>query len=388
MNNYVLIKIVGHNPSLYIKRLIKNNINYSNYKKIDNKTIIIKILYDDYLLLVDNSSIYDISIINYYGLIKYKNYINNNMNVVSSFILSILIILILSKMVFAIEIVHSDENIRNIISYELDKYNIKKYYISPSYYKIENIKKIILKEHKDDIEWIEITKKGSKLIVKVTERRINKKNKNIHTRHIVAKKEGIIKKIIANKGEILKSENDYVAKGDIIISGDIIKDETVKGQVVAKGLVYAEVWYKVNVDYPLYYKEIRYLPKEKTNVLFNYLNNDYKLFNDYDSSYKENKNRLIFDKFNIFEISLQKQRKIKFIKQKLSKQSAIKKASKLASSKIKKSLSKDEYIIDKKVLNFYSNSSKISIDIFFKVYENITDYKDTEKIEEENKIMN
>ena len=44
-------------------------------------------------------------------------------------------------------------------------------------------------------------------------------------------------------------------------------------------------------------------------------------------------------------------------------------------------MDKDEYIIDKKTLNFTSNGSKIIVEVFFKVYENITDYKDAEIIQ-------
>ena len=67
-------------------------------------------------------------------------------------------------------------------------------------------------------------------------------------------KSGIIIKVEAEQGVILKKKNDYVSQGETIISGDIIKDETVKGQVKAKGTVYAETWYKVHVSYPLIYK--------------------------------------------------------------------------------------------------------------------------------------
>ena len=40
------------------------------------------------------------------------------------------------------------------------------------------------------------------------------------------------------------------------------------------------------------------------------------------------------------------------------------------------------FCCDKKALNFHSNSSTIEVDVFFRVYENITSYKDTEDIKE------
>ena len=75
---------------------------------------------------------------------------------------------------------------------------------------------------------------------------------------------------------------------------------------------------------------------------------------------------------------MEKQRKTKVIKQILTSDEAIKKAQEVAEKKIESFLDSDEYIISKKTLNFTSNDSKIIVDVFFKVYENITDYRQTD----------
>ena len=75
---------------------------------------------------------------------------------------------------------------------------------------------------------------------------------------------------------------------------------------------------------------------------------------------------------------MEKQRKTKTIKQVLTYDEALKKADLLAEKKILSRLSKDEYIISKKNLNFNGYGSKIVVDVFFKVYENITDYLDVD----------
>lgn len=225
---------------------------------------------------------------------------------------------------------------------------------------------------------MEIERKGSRLIVKVTERKLNKKKEDNNSRHIVAKKDGIIMKIEADTGVILKKVNDYVKKGDIIISGDIIKDETVKGQVKAKGLVYAETWYKVNVEYPLYYEETIYLEDVKNNFILSFLSGEYPLKKNYAKSYLEKKKVFIKDKVFPFSISMEKQRKIKVKKQELSYEEVVDKALAIALKKVNAKLNSDEYVISKKTLNFREKESKIIVDIFFKVCENITDYKETD----------
>ena len=54
--------------------------------------------------------------------------------------------------------------------------------------------------------------------------------------------------------EILKKINDYVNKGDVIISGLIMKKDEIKDFVEAHGSVYGETWYNVKVILPRTYK--------------------------------------------------------------------------------------------------------------------------------------
>lgn len=375
--NLVKICITGKNPKLFVKRFLINKYMYYELKQENYNKITFKIAYTDYLKLNEISTVYDLAIIKYYGYLKYINFIKQNLSFVISFLISIVFLFIISNICFNIEIVHNNRKIRNLISDELNNNNIKKFSLIPNFSKRKEVIQKIVKENKDDIEWLEIERKGSKLIVKLTERKLNSKKENLNNRHIIAKKSGIIKKIEAESGVIVKKINDYVKKGDVIVSGDIIKDETIKGQVVSKGVVYAETWYKVNVEYPLYYEEVKYLDEIKNNIIISLFDNSYSLRKNYTDSYLEKKYILIKEKIFPFNIRVEKQRKTKVLIQELTKAEAIKKAEEIAENKINVKLAKDEYVISKKTLNYNINNSKIVVDIFFKVYENITDYENT-----------
>lgn len=379
-NSYVKIKISGKNPLLFFKINILGKIEYKNLKYLSHKEIILDIDYHSYLILKNIKSSYEIKVIKFSGLNMIENIIKNNLSLTISAILSILFLFFISKLCFSIDIIHSDRKVRNLIKEELTKNNIKKLTLIPSFDKRKKIIEKIIKNNKNDIEWLEIERKGSKLIVKVTQRKINKEKENLSNRHIIAKKSGIIRKIESSSGVILKKKNDYVNKGDIIISGDIIKDETVKGQVVSQGIVYAEVWYKVSVSYPLYYEETLYLDEVKQNIIVTFFDKNYQLRKNYVDSYLEKNNVLIKEKIVPFQISLCKQRKTKKNIQKLTKEEALKKAISLAQNKLSVKLNDDEYIISKKNLNYSMDESTIIVDVFFKVYENITDYKNTDEI--------
>ncbi len=377
-NSYVRLRIEGKNPDLFFKLYVINKISYKNLKR--RKGVLeLTVKYEDYLFLENKKGIYNIYVIKEYGLIKYKNFLLKNISLVIAFIISLIYLFVISNMAFNIDVIHNDKEIRALVYDELQKNGISKYHFIPSFKKRRKILDKIVKENKDELEWLEIERKGSILNVKVTERIMNKKEESTKPRHIIAKKSGVIMSITASHGEILKKKNDYVNEGEILISGDIIKDETVKGQVRAEGSVYAETWYLVNVSYPLNYEETIYLSKVKNNLILSIFGHDVPLFKNYSKNYIENSKTIVKDKIFPFEIRIEKQRKIKVNKQKYTEKQALSKAIEVASKKIEKKLGSDEYIIDKKALNFTMNDSTIEVEVFFKVCENITAYKDVDE---------
>ena len=386
MNSYVNISIVGKNPKLFIKRYVLNQISFEDFKEVSHKHVTIKISYDDYLELLSKNKTYEIYINRKYGIVKYTSYIKENYTFVISLIIGFLFLFLISNTILEIDVVHNNSNLRNLIYDELKDNNISCFHFVPSFKKRKKIINKIVSDNKDKIEWLEIERYGSKLTIKVTERKLNKEKEDDKPRHIVAKKDGVIMKIEASNGVILKKKNDYVSKGETIVSGDIIKDETVKGQVRAVGRVYAEVWYLVTIEYPLYYEEVIYLNDVKQNIIVSFMKREAPLRKNYATNYLEHKNVLIKEEIFPFSVRMEKQRKTKVKKEKLETKEAIKKATKLAENKISVNLKDDEYIISKKTLNFKQNKSKIEIGVFLKVYENITDFKnaDTSLLNKEN----
>lgn len=385
MNSNVRISVTGGNIDLFLKLYVINKIDYRKLKKAKNE-VKLTVSYGDYLLLKSKKSTYSLTVIKEYGVIKYKKLIQKNVSLIIAFLLSIVYLCIISNITFKIEIVHGDFKIRKLVYDELSQNGISKYSFIPSFKKRRQILDKILNDNKNDLEWIEMQRNGSILSVKVTEKIINEENDDTKPRNIVAKKSGIILSITAQHGEILRNKNDYVNQGDVIISGDIMKDDVVKDQVRAEGSVYAETWYLVNVSYPLNYEQTIYLSKVKNNVIINFFNKEISLFKNYEKNYIENTKTLIKDKVFPFSVRIEKQRKVKVTTQRYTKNQALNKALEEASCKMKKRLASDEYIIDKKVLNFTMNDSTIEVEVFFRVYSNITAYESTKEItNEENK---
>ena len=262
-DNIVKIKIEGKNINNYIKRLLKARINIIKLIPISYKEVHIILKYNEYKKLTKNKSIYKISIVNTYGRLKIKEIINKNKLLLFSLIIGITIIIILSNIIFSIEIIHEDKLVRNLIKKELEKNGIKKYSFKKKYKSLEKIEEKILKNNKDKLEWLEINENGTKYIVKVEERKITNNSNQYEYQNIISKKNAIITEINALKGEKVKQINDYVKKGDIIISGNITLPDNTTKENTAIGNVYGEVWYKIDLNYPYIYQDIAYLHTNK-----------------------------------------------------------------------------------------------------------------------------
>lgn len=384
MKNNVVLKVNGNNINRFIRRLIKNKIQVYDLDRISNKEIIITISTKDLEEIDKFRGLYQINIIRYIGKINAKNIFKHNFVMYLCLTISLTIILILSNFIYEIKIYHTNSTLKTTLLNELKSYGIRVGAYKKDFKQIEEIKNQILEKYKNDIEWLEITRVGTMYEIRLEERIINNTKKEDFPQDIIAKKSGVIKKIYSSNGTILKNENEYVSKGDVIVSGSIYLNEQLKGMVHANAKVFAETWYTVKINFPLYYREETYTKNKKNLLNISFLDKDYNIFNfkKY-KNYNKKDNILYQSKLLPLKITWQEQKEINLIENIYNPETAQNKAIEYASKQIEKNLSEEEYIIDKKVLKNEQKDSTIYMEIFFKIYEDITDTRKTE-IPEEN----
>lgn len=382
----IKLKITGKNPNAFIKKLIFNKIELLDISNLKKNEVIIVIYKKDYEKLLELKTIYDVQEINIYGIIKIRHMVNMYKYLLLFIILGISLIIFLSNVIFDVEVIHNDSDVREFMIKELKEYNLKKYKFVKSYNEIQNIKEDILNKYKDKIEWLEITRVGTKYVVRLEQRIIPNIENNKTKQNIIAKKGAVLKKIVASNGNIIKDIDTYVNKGDVVISGNIYLNEQLKDQIRAEGVIYGEVWYKVSVEYPFVYIENKETGNIKNTYVLKILNKNIEFtLNPFKNKKYEEK---IILSNNLIPISFTKQlqREIVNIEEILSVDEARDKAIKKAENKINESLKEDEYIIDYKVLNQNIENDKVIVDIFFNVFENITDYEEIVEIEGDNSV--
>lgn len=372
----VRVKITGKNVNNYLKRLIANKIDLIDLKYNSHNEAVVTIKYSDYLKLKTVRSSYDVKVTNTYGKLRIRNKMKRSYILLSSIILGIALIILLSNIIFSIEVIHTNKSVIELVGNELNKNGLKKYTFKKKYKDIKKIEDKILNDNKDKLEWISIDIIGTKYVVRIEERKIkNENNDNIY-QDIVASKSGVIKKIIALSGEKKYEIDNFVSKGDTIIKGSITKPNNEVILTHASGLVYAEVWYQISVEYPYQYKE-EILTGNKKNIYYlKFINKRLELFNfkKYKNFQKEPK-ILLYN--NILPISLvkEKQYEVNIIDEIYTTEEVINKAITLAESRLMSSNKKIDKIDKVSIIKKEEYGSKIKLDLFISVIEEIGEVK-------------
>lgn len=382
MNNKVLdifkskikLRISGKKVKRFINKLIFNKIELLNVSYVSDEQAVIIIYKKDYEKVFNIKSIYDLDIIDSYGYIKIRKSLRIDKVIIMFMILGIIGLYMLSNVIFSIEIIHTDKELVSLLRKELAHYDIEPHRLKKGFKEIEKIKKEILAKYKDKLEWLEIESVGTKYIVRFEERKIINIKQETSLQHVISKKNAIIKKIVAKSGVVVKTKNSYVKKGDIVISGEIFLNEEIKNYTRAEGKVYGEVWYNVTTSFPYLYVEKKYTGKKKKLILLKIFDNYYGLdFKKYENS--DIKDTILIQN-NVLPISLvfQESREVIDNSVILTQEEANLKAIEKSRKKIEEKLDDEEYIIYEKQLKKKVKDSKIVIEMFYAVYEDITDY--------------
>ena len=370
----ISLNIKGKNINRFIKRLRTKKIEILSLKYKNPNEADIIIYKKDYETVLKIKSIYDVTELDVFGLIKIKRKIKISKHLIVLTLIAFAIFLFFTHVIFDVEVIHSNKDIRNLLLNELKAEGIKKLSFKKSYNEISKIKEKILNKYPDKIEWLEIEENGTKYTVRVEERTIVKEDENNTPRNIVAGKDGVLKKVIAEKGDIVKDMNDYVKKGDMIINGELIFNEKVTGKVKAEGKAYAEVWYVTKTEYPFATYTETETGKTKEVYAIKFLNHTFEFTLHKFKTKKIEEEDIVKHSLIPIKLVKQKQKETKVTDQILTVEEAIDKAKEKAENDIKKNLSKDEYIIRSKYLKSTVKESIVEVEMFFAVYEDITDY--------------
>lgn len=368
MKHYLKIRIYTTKKTNTLLKLNKINADIRNIE-YKNDSLVLEILASDLKRVKKYLVSFKIDIVDETGIYKLKKEMKKNMLFIISIIFSVILFLILTNIIVKVNVIHESSLLRELLTDALKERGVSSLTFKKSYEDYEAIIEDIKNNYKDKIEWLEIDVDGMIINVRVEERIINNYEEKTGFCHIVASKAGIIKSISTKKGVAMVTPNDYVSKDEILISGEIKFNESVKNNVCASGEVYAEVWYNINASIPLNYKEEIRTGKMRYNFSFKNNSGEYEILKSRVKDKQVEKTLL----FKIFGISfyIEKEYEIKVFEKKYTEEEALKKGIDLVHEKLAIRGNKNDDIIQKKVLKKSINNDNLDIDMFVALKEQI-----------------
>ena len=380
MSHYI-IKIEGRRPNSLLSLLIILKIPF--IKKKETKDYLILEIEEEYFQKIKKlAPTYEITILKRTGKAYLIHLYKTKKIFLYSIIFAFLVIILLTNIIFSVRVVETDKEIKDMILTDLRENGITRFRFKVSYKRKEAIREKILEKEKDYLEWLEIEEIGTMYQVKVIRRINNPKEEELKPRSIVAKKKGRITRIEADYGEVTTKKNDVVDKGDTLISGLIKNKEEIKTKVAARGKVYAEVWYQVNLNLPTIYQEEIKTGKKKNTLEIIFLDKNIFISELFKYNNSISKETVLYNNPIIpFRISFTKKEEIKLKQVAYQEDKTLKKIKKLAVDKLKQRIGNDIKILSINVLKKKASADKIEVELFFKVEEDITSYESLENID-------
>jgi len=361
----ITIEVSALMPEKILNVLWNNGIYTCNIVKIDLTTIRFIIYFKDYKEVEMLIKKYKgkVRIVNTSGIIVLLMKMKRKVSLVIGTLIFFIVIYILSNYMWAIDI-QTQKNLSPFeIRQQLSSIGIKPG-INKSKIDVYEIEKK-MENLNDQIMWIRIRVEGSTLKIIIKEKVNPPSTEKILFNQVVAKMDGEVKRVYTNSG------NPAVVPGDIVKAGDdlilpIQGREGFEQEVKPSGTVIANTFYEKFMEVQISGKKLERTGKKDIDIYLNFFGKKIyfeKAINGFDSYDRiEEKNRF-FNKITYFE------KKGKIVN--LDKDSTVKESTEKLQESLRKTLSNDAKIIDRKITVEDIKDGKILVKVIFTVEQDI-----------------
>ncbi|WP_340085070.1 sporulation protein YqfD [Siminovitchia sp. FSL H7-0308] len=293
--------------------------------------------------------------------------------------LFLVILTVLSNITWGIQINGANPETEHNIRKELNKLGIK---VGTFHFFNQDLEKLQqqLTERVNNITWIGVELKGTTFHFQVVEKNKPKKAKPLGPQHLVAKKKAVIAEMFVEKGKPIVKVNQFVKKGQMLVSG-MIGGEEGEQLVPAKGEVWGKTWYQSEVEYPLTTPFEVFTGKEKRihgikigSVAFPVWGFGKEEFKSFETEKTEHPIRFLGWELPIAYID-ETIRESESFKRELTKEEAVQAGKDLAKDDLRKHLPEDARIDKEIVLHETVENGKVKLIVYFQVIENIAKEK-------------
>lgn len=374
LKGYVLLEINGFFVEKFLNLCTNENILIWDVEKNGNGSVNLKMTIRAFKKIRRASyrTRTNVKILKKYGIKFFINNSKNRKGLAIGFILSFFMFVFLTSFIWSVDI-KGNEKIKNeeIISLLNDagfKKGMLRFNIDQE--KIKN--NVLLKT--EDLSWIWVEIKGTRAFVEVREK---KQKPEIFDKttpsNIVAKRNGLVTKVIAKSGDSVVKEGDVVSKGDLLITGVKSND---KGEIKyynSSGSVFARTWHekcgKTEAKEVIFTKSLKKISKRAVN-LFGF---DVLLYIDKKIPYSHFEKEEKVKKLPFIPVTYKKDTYFELIKTEkdISKKEAVKRKSDSLKKELEKTLDDGVKIIKKDVTYTEDENGIINVKVIYECTEDI-----------------
>ncbi|MCK1991553.1 sporulation protein YqfD [Peribacillus muralis] len=374
---YVKVKARGKGAERLINMLTRRGLHIWDVKRVGSETLIFHMDFRDIpkLRQVMRKSDCKVKFMQGKGVPFLMKRVMNNSGFLVGLIAFLLCIFVLSNMVWGIEVKDAKPATEHAIRKELDKMGVK---IGKVQFFVDDVDTIQrkLSDRIGALTWVGVELKGTTYHFRVVEKRQPKEIEKTSPQNLVASKKAIIAHMFVEKGQSKVNVNDYVGKGQLLVSGLIGKED--KQEIVsAQGVIKGKTWYNAEVKIPM---------KTKFSVLNgNETNKHYLKMGDFslpvwgfgDPGYNKQEKETTIRPFHFLQWELPISYKQVTLRSKedivrsYTREEAVKEGRKMAKAELNKHLDEEDEIVEEKILHESMENGKVKLSIHYQVIEDI-----------------
>ncbi|MCM3663960.1 sporulation protein YqfD [Mesobacillus subterraneus] len=373
----VKVKLTGKGIERFLNQLTKNGVSIWNVRKHGSEAVTFYVNLQDVkkLRIPARDSNCKIRFLERAGGPFFLSKLWTNSGFFIGACLFLGLIMLLSNMVWGIEIRGANPATEHHIRKELDKMGIS---VGKMQFSIDNVESV-QRELTDKIgalTWIGVELKGTTYHFQVVEKSEPKKAEVIGPRHLIAKRKAAIVKIFVEKGEPVVKVNDYVLPGQLLVSGLYGNEDDMK-TVAASGEILGETWYSTKVELPLKSTFQVFNGSEKRKYSLKIAGRTLPVWGFGDPDFKEYETEVNDHpiKFFKWELPLMVEKKTLREREEVtriySREEAVESAKELARKDIKNHLPENAIIKGEKILHQSIENDKVKLTTHFTIIEDI-----------------
>lgn len=373
----VEIKVTGNHVESFINHCLQNGVDMSNIKRVSEDSIVCTIRSEHVRQLRSllRKSDAKFRVLDRRGMPFYLRKLSFKKGFVAGIVLFAAVLFVLSNMLWDVNVVGAGPKVEHEIRQVLNDVGVQNGKFHSSLPSAEDIQYAI-NDRVDKVAWVGASLDGTTYNFRVVEKEVPKEKKGLTPRNLVATKEAVVHDIYVEQGKAKVKPNDYVQKGDVLISGKI-GDKDHRKIIPAKGKIFGETWYETTVSVPLSSKLKTYTGERTTKHAIEIFGVRIPYWGFYNSEYKQYdvKTKKTPVHFLGWELPIVFERKsylqTEESKQSYTKKQAVEVAKQLGQKDLKAKLGKSDQIKSGKILRQSLENGKVKVLLYYTVIENI-----------------